>query len=348
MIHEYLKSILYPPYQDTEVNNTSVDAKNNSNQQKSPEKDIQLVRTVDRTIHVSPMDRRKEVDYTVRNPTDSTFNFVFLPLPQFERNLEVFDEDGRKLNYYPNRIVENWRESRPREDQLELKQKFEHSEYSLLVQLPRKTPLGPGDLRTIQITYEQSEPIEYHRIWEPSLFRGWYSDWKKKFFRIPTFIADSDRYPGPINDEFVVVVGPSGYSTYGSAAIEGGEPSRNYYENGLDDNTRVVSVRVPPADDEPFEWEMEYDLVPNNNGLMKVLVGFWILASLTGGLSILIELLGGYGDLEPLFLAMSGGIITATLGLIFALEPQWTNRYKIMSIIPLLFHGGAWTVWQII
>lgn len=68
---------------------------------------VELVRVIDRTIHVSPTDRTKAVDFTVRNPTDESFNFLFVPLRQSERNLEVHDEDGMRLNVYPNASVED-------------------------------------------------------------------------------------------------------------------------------------------------------------------------------------------------------------------------------------------------
>lgn len=76
------------------------------NGQRGHHKDIQLVRVIDRTVHVSPVDREKEMDYVISNPTNEEFNFVFLPLREFKRNLRLFDEDGTQLNFYENRRVE--------------------------------------------------------------------------------------------------------------------------------------------------------------------------------------------------------------------------------------------------
>lgn len=67
--------------------------------------DVELVRVIDRTIHVSEVDRRKETDHTVRNNSDEEVNYVFLPLREFKLNLEVHDEDGRQLNFFPNAEV---------------------------------------------------------------------------------------------------------------------------------------------------------------------------------------------------------------------------------------------------
>lgn len=136
----------------------------------NPPSPIELVRVIDRTIHVSPTDRRKEVDFTIQNPTDEEFNYVFLPLRQFERNLKVHDENGMQLNVYPNAYVEELLEGakeRDEEGYERLQDRFKHAEYTPFIQLPPERPLGPGELRTIQLTFEQSDPVEFYDIRAP-------------------------------------------------------------------------------------------------------------------------------------------------------------------------------------
>lgn len=335
--------------ESSEIPENKTQGSEKSENNTSPQKDIQLVRVIDRTIHVSELDRQKEVDYVIRNPTDDEFNFVFLPLRQFERNLEVFDEDDSKLNVYPNRIVEDWLDNYKKIDHegwLQVQQRFKHTDYKMLIQLPRERPLGPGEFRTITLRFEQSDSVEFHKITEPSLFRGWITRWYRKFFRIPSFIADVERFPGHPHDVFLTVIGPPGYGVKGESEHQGGEPRSELYENGLDDDTRVVSIRLPPPDSSRYSWDMRYELIPNNTGMMISLSIYLIVAVIMGIFSIFLALRGTTFGYEGLIQAVSGGLVTATLGLIFAINPEWTNRYKILSILPLLLHGGAWALWQ--
>lgn len=228
----------------------------------------------------------------------------------------------------------------------EFQEKFKEYDYKTLVQLPRDRSLKPGDYRTINSTFDQSETVTFHKISDPRIYNGWISGWKKKFFRIPTFRANVEQFQTNVHDEFIIIKGPPGYGTKGSTSREGGEPARDLYENGLDDGTRVITCRLPPAEDSRYEWNLEYDLIPNHNGLMTVLVVYLLLSIIAAIVSIAIWGITTISDPQGLIQATSGGFITATLGLIFALNAEWTNRYKILCIIPLLLHGGAWVLWQ--
>ena len=312
-------------------------------------KDIEVVRMIDRTSHISPIDRKKEQDWVITNPTDEIFNFVFLPLREFRRNLEVYDEDGTKLNYYPNRVVEELKTramGRDPESWSHFREKFKQYDYDLFIQLPREKPLRPGDYRTITLSFEQAEPVQFHKLWEPGWIRGWYEHWERKFFRIPKFRGDVERYPTHHHDVIIVVVGPPGYGTSGASNVEGGDPSGTLYKNGLDDDTRVVSCRLPPPESKRYDWDLEYNLIPNNRGLMVVLVYYYLLAVSIGGISLISYFLLPDMSNTGLLKAISGGFTTSTLGLIFALDADWTHRYKILSIVPLMLHGIAWVLWQ--
>lgn len=311
---------------------------------------IELVRIFDRTIHVSTIDRKKETDFTIRNVSDQDVNYVFLPLREFKLNLQIYDEDGQRLNYYPNDEVESFVEQMKDEDEgayQQMQHRFKHTDYQLYIQLSPDKPLKPGGLRTITLKYEQSESVSFYSLSEPSVFRGWLSQWEKKFFKIPSFLAGAKRYPGHPHDEFIVSVGTPGYSTIGDISKSGGEPADDFYENGLDDDTRVFSARLPPADDRPYEWTLQYDLIPNNRTLMLILVIYFLSIFLTGALSAILAISGNFPGLSNYGLVWSTAVITGTLGLVFALDMEWAERFRILCVIPLILHGMAWVLWTL-
>lgn len=329
---------------------TSSSQEPSENEQSGHPKDVRMVRVIDRTIHVSPVDREREIDYVVNNPTSNEFNFLFLPLREFKRNLQIYDEDGSQLNVYENRRVEDMikrqRESDPA-GWAEFQEKFKEYDYKTLVQLPRDKSLKTGDYRTIVSQFDQSEVVSFYKITEPKIYTGWISEWKKKFFRIPTFRANVEQFPTNNHDEFIVIKGPPGYGTKGATNRTGGEPARDLHENGLDDDTRVISCRIPPAKNRKYEWNLKYDLIPNNDILMKALVSYLLFSVGAAAISIGLWEIFSISDTQGLIQATSGGFVTATLGLIFALSDEWADRYKILCIVPLLLHGISWGLWQI-
>lgn len=314
---------------------------------------VELVRVMDRTIHVSSLDRKKEVDYTVRNNSDEELNYLFLPLRRFEVNLQVYNEEGTLLNYYPNNEVEEILEQAKKGNEAgyqPLEKRFEHAGYRLYIQLPPERPLAPGELRTIQLTFEQSDPVEFYSIRDPSIFKGWISEWKRKFFKIPTFIANVERFPGAPHDEFIVVIGAPGYAASGEAGVMGSQPTREIYKNNFDDGSRVLSVRLPEADEGRYTLDLQYDLIPNNHSLMLGLTVYWVIAVALGLGSFLLAALATFNHtfgLSDIGTTVSAGLITSTIGLIFALNVDWTDRYRLLSVLPLLLHGMAWVLWSI-
>lgn len=144
-----------------------------------------------------------------------------------------------------------------------------------------------------------------------------------------------------------MVVGTPGYATAGTSQCRGGHPSNEIYENGLDDETRVLSVRLPPAEKRRYTWDLQYDLVPNNRSLMKTLAWYWVIAVLLGVVAPLLPTFAPTGELARFGKALSAGFLTATLGLIFALDADWMDRYKLLSLFPVVLHGVAWVRWTL-
>ena len=127
-------------------------------QQNGHHKDIRLVRVIDRTVHVSPVDREREMDYVISNPTDEEFNFVFLPLREFKRNLQLFDEDGTKLNFYENRRVEEMINRLRKTDPAgwsEFQEKFKEYGYKTLGACHRKRHVRSSRVRKVCPTQAQ-------------------------------------------------------------------------------------------------------------------------------------------------------------------------------------------------
>jgi hypothetical protein len=67
---------------------------------------IDLVRVINRTIHFSTIDRKKKIDFQIRNPGEEPKYSIFLPLRKFATNLQVKDATGKQLAYYPNSYVD--------------------------------------------------------------------------------------------------------------------------------------------------------------------------------------------------------------------------------------------------
>ena len=323
---------------------------------------LELVRVIDRTDFVSPTDFDREKEFVVRNDTEKEKNYILLPLGDFRINLEVYDEDKSKLNYFPNDEVEGLLESVKQENKEaynQIQNRFGEDNYKLFVQLPPDNPIGPGELRTIRITFGQSEQPKYHRIWEKPRIVGWITHWKRKLFRIPSFIARANRKPNRSHSEFFVVEGPPEYVTVADKS-EAHSDRDQFYENGYGTDTRVLSTHLPPAKEEGYTWNLSYDLIPNNIGLLQVLGGYWFItiAVAFAILSIQLGIKSGVIGAQQLSImgfskglagrSISTGIISVTAGLIYALRAEWAERYRIMSLVPILLHGISWLFWALL
>lgn len=330
---------------------------------------LELVRVVDRTDFVSPTDYDREKEFVIRNNTNESKNYIFLPLGNFRLGLQVFDEDGTKLNYFPNEEVENILDDVKEENEdeySEIEDIFGEIKYTLFVQLPPEKPIGPDELRSIQITFGQAEQPQYHRLWESPRIKGWITQWKQKFFRIPSFVARATRRPGRDHSELFVVEGPSEYVTVAEKSTEHADRDQ-FYENGYGDDTRVLSTHLPPAQDNEYTWKLNYDLVPNNTGLLRLLAGYWGFAIVTAIVLILFQLALDVGCIDQLTphvgcveseaftiagsapevagKTVSGGIISITGGVMYALRAEWAERYRIICVVPILLHGVSWILW---
>ncbi|WP_115865190.1 hypothetical protein [Halorussus litoreus] len=330
--------------------------------QETKEEALELVRVVDRTDFVSPTDYNREKEFVVRNNTNEPKNYIFLPLGQFRLNLEVFDEDDTKLNYFPNDEVEallNDVKETDEDEYSQIEERFGDLKYTLFVQLPPERPIGPDELRSIRITFGQSEQPQYHRPWEQPQITGWITHWKQKFFRIPSFIARATRRPDRQHSELFVVEGPSEYVTVVDKSCEHADRNQ-FYENGYGDDTRVLSTHLPPAESDEYTWELNYNLVPNNTGLLRLLAGYWGIAMGIAVLIFVVQTALHFGCIDPEALTVAGfvpetasrsistGVTSITVGVMYALRTEWAERYRILCVAPIVLHGISWFLWAII
>lgn len=324
----------------------------------SDEDIVELVRVINRVTHTSPTDRTWEKEFIVRNSSDINKDYIFIPLVEFRLNLEVFDEDGTRLNYFPNSEVDSLLDKLQNDSEEEyeaIEQRFGGIEYKLLIQLPQDNPIRPGELRTIRISYGQYEAVKYHRLSDRPWIRG--LPWKQKFFTVPSFVARAERSPHETHSEHFVVEGPTGYATVADSSTE--HSGRDgFYERGYGKDTQVLSTRLPPPTDDGYTWKLAYELISVRRGLMKLLTVFWIISFVTSFV-IVGQLLGlcGYISLDKTLFetsyrtigqTYSTGIVTGLVGIIFRVRNQWASRYRILCLVPLLLHIASWLLWYLV
>lgn len=335
------------------------DPDNNSDTQ--PDEDIvELVRVINRARHVSPTARTWEKEFIVRNNSDKNKSYIFIPLVEFRLNLEVFDEDDTRLNYFPNSEVDELLEKlrdRSEESYKKIEKRFDGIEYKLLIQLPQDNPIRPGELRIIRISYGQSEAVEYHRLSDRPWFNNCRLLWKRKLFTVPSYVARAERSPHETHSEHFVVEGPEGYATIADSSTEHTDRD-GFYELGYGSDTRVLSTRLPPPSDDEYTWKLRYELISVRRGLMKLLAVFWIFSLITSFIVIfqLLDLAGCVSLSGELFEAsyktigqtFSAGLVTGLIGVIFRVRDQWASRYRILCLVPLLLHILSWTLWHVV
>ena len=322
---------------------------------------VELVRVINRATHVSPTDRNREKEFVVRNNSNEEKTYIFLPLVEFRLNLEVYDEDGIKLNYFPNNEVNNLLDTLKetnKEAYESIEERFGGIKYKLLIQLPENRPIEPGEFRTIKITFGQSEAVQYHRIFNSPILTGWWNHWKRKFFTIPSFVARAEKSTNQTHSELFVVEGPREYATVAERSEEHAD-REGFYENGYGKDTGILSTRLPPATDSDYTWELTYELIPDRRGLMRLLAGFWGVSFLTALSLCILQVLHFMGCIsltqtifdttfETIGQTFSAGTLSGIVGVLYGVRSEWAERYRLLCLVPLLLHIVSWTLWHLI
>lgn len=314
---------------------------------------VDIIRYTDRTIHLSPNSREKEIDLMVENTDETPVEFILVPLKEFKRNLTAYDEDSQMLNIIPKRWYKEVVDELAKEGigEAERVQKDMNENYPTLIQLPKDKPIEPGSLRTIRLEFEQSDQVNTRR------FREICKDWRFFFFNIPYFTASVTRSPQESHDIFVVVVGTPGYGSIGESDRQGENPAETtnevIHENGLNDNTRNLSIRLPPPAKQTYSVQSEYSLIPNGKGLLATLAAYWVIAVVIGSISVAVvtgfipgdwfNSLSGYDGYQT---TLSAAFITGTVGIITALRYEWADRYRMLCVVPVVVHALSWVLWN--
>lgn len=317
------------------------------------ENPLDIVRYTDRTIHLSPNSRKKEIDIMVENPGNEPVEFILVPLNEFKRNLTVYDEDDRMLNIIPKRwykeIVDELVEEGVKGAE-DVQADIENN-VPTLIQLPKDEPVEPDSLRTIRLEFEQSDQVKVRK------FREGRKNWRYLFFDVPYFTASVTRSPDENHDVFVIVVGIPGYASIGESDRQGENPEETtgekIHRNGLNDNTRNLSIRLPAPAKDQYSLQSEYSLIPNGSGFLATLAAYWVIAVAVGGISIAAEiglipitwfdLISAYHGYQT---TLSAAFLTGTIGVITAVRYEWADRYRMLCVIPIVLHSIAWILWN--
>lgn len=303
---------------------------------------ISVVRVVDRTTHVSARARVREIEYQIRNGSGEDFIVLYLPLPRFAVNLRLFDEDGRRLNFYSNAevktILAELKAENP-EAHERFEQRFKHAEYRLLVMFPQGNPLHANSMRTVRLEFENSDPVSFKR-------------WT--LFSQPSFSARDTRFPGHGHEHFFIVVGLPEYAICWKHTATGKVDQNKIHVNGENGKGRVLSIRFPPANDSPYNWEIDYTLVPARTATATLLGAFFLFATI-GGIALLTSpfvLLGTDWEFTDaarrIGVALTGGLAATTLAVGFNLADHWTERFKLLLALPFLLNAVAWFAWSFV
>ena len=180
--------------------------------------------------------------------------------------MTVTDEEGTTLSVYPNRIVSESLGELEEESDSSPTQATELSnskESAILIQFQEEQPLKTGFLRTIRLDYEQSDQVRFRG------FRKVLDGVRYGFFDIPYFAADVKRSPGENHDIFIIVVGTPGYKIEGESSRTGEDvedtTGHEICENGIDDNTRNLSIRLPAPKEDEYSYSVEVLVYPQND-----------------------------------------------------------------------------------
>jgi hypothetical protein len=331
----------------------------NDNLDTQPDEDIvELVRVINRARHVSPTVRTWEKEFIIRNNSDKNKSYIFIPLIEFRLNLEVFDEDDTQLNYFPNDEVDELLtelKDKSEKSYKKIEKRFDGIEYKLLIQLPQDNPIRPGELRTIKISYGQSEAVEYHQLSDHPWFNRLL--WKQKLFTVPSYVARAERLPHETHSEHFVVEGPDGYDTIADNSTEHTDRD-GFYESGYGRDTRVLSTRLPPPTDKKYTWKLKYELISVRREVMKLLGVFWIISLVTSFILFFqfLDLAGCISLNGELFetsyktigQTLSTSLVTVIIGILFRVRNKWATRYRFLCLVPLGLHILSWTLWHLV
>lgn len=295
--------------------------------------EVELIRERWTFDHRAPDVRSITLEYSVRNTGSADLYQIFLPLNAFLANLQVLDEDGRQLNYLPNREVECALQEVRREQPLAYERAMgsaSQPHYRISVVLPPEAPLRPGAMRTLRLVHTDSEKPRYLRL---------------RALNLPSYHIAHVRRAGQRHGLHVSVIAPPDTQLTVELDDETVRTREHYHTTPPQDIDYHFNVYLPPAGDDPYLWRANYHLGP---AIMEELVlTAWLLLGAAAGLWVLGLSFAGLPSPPTAreMLAISAAVAGTSGGLLLALKKAWSSRYLKLLLLVFAAAAVAWLRW---
>ncbi|HYM39389.1 MAG TPA: hypothetical protein VEY12_04485 [Thermoplasmata archaeon] len=294
---------------------------------------VELVREQWIFDHVAPDVRSITLEYTVRNTGPDELFQLFLPLNAFLANLQVLDEDGRHLNYLPNREVERALQEVRKEKPGAYDRAMTaapHPQYRISIVLPPDAPLRPGAMRTLRLVHTDGEKPRYLAL---------------RALTLPSYHISHVRRVGQPYGIHVAVNAPPDTQLAVDLDDKTVRSREHYHATPPADIDYHFNAYLPPPGDEPYVWRANYHMGP---AFMEelVLTG-WLLLAAVLGIGVLLAALSSSASAQTAreMLAISGGVSATSAGLLLALRNAWASRYLKLLIPVFAISAIAWLLW---
>ena len=290
---------------------------------------VELVRERWIFDHSAPDVRTITLEYTLRNTGPEELYQVFLPLNAFLANLQVLDEDGRQLNYLPNREVERALQAVKREKPAAYERAVTatpHPEYRISIVLPRDAPLRPGEMRTLRLVHTDGEKPRYLS------FRA---------LTLPSYHMAHVRRVGQPYGIHVAVNAPPDTQLAVDLDDETVRGRDHYHSTPTADIDYHFNAYLPPAEHEAYLWRANYHTGPT---LMEELIlTAWLALAAVAGSWVFLAALGAAPALDPReMFAISGGLSATSAGLLLGLKKASASRYLKLLLPVFAIAAIAW------
>jgi hypothetical protein len=300
-----------------------------------PMSQVELVRERWIFDHIAPDVRKITLEYTVRNTGPEELFQVFLPLNAFLANLDVQDEDGRQLNYLPNREVERALQEAKREKPAAYERAVAaalHPQYRISIVLPKEAPLRPGEMRTLRLIHTDGEKPKYLLV---------------RALTLPSYhIAHVRRVDQPYGIH-VAVNAPPDTQLVVDLDDETVRSREHYHSTAPRDIDYHFNAYLPPPGDEPYVWRANYHMGPTL--MEEFILTAWLLLAAIGGIWVFAVSLGGGVSAPPKeMLAIAGGLSATSAGLLLGLRNAWASRYLKLLLPVFAVAAIAWLRWFIL
>jgi hypothetical protein len=318
-----------------------------------------MVRIIDRITHVSLRHAERELEYHVRNESDREFHLLYLPLTKRVQNLRVFDEDGRRLNIAPDKLVKDYLtklRAKSEDEYNRFLQRFKHVERQVLVLLPHDEPLRKGRSRIITFRFEFDEPLVAR--WFLALRHGVVPS----LFTVPAAEIKETRFAGHPHTYQFVIVGSPGTSVRVKKTItditdkvvaETSPAHKLVEEFGESGRSRTITVRLEPTEAAPYTVTVDYDLRPAQRTTTGVLAFFLCaIAALFLGAVFAHWIPWSAWDIKQETVktaaqAVTGAAAVSSVALLSGLTEEWMQRYKLLLLGAIAANAAAWLSWSL-